>query len=524
MYLQLEIIWDECFTDSEVRAALEQLPKGLDETYQHCMKRIEDTKDIRPIKALKWIGYATRPLHIGELMEAVAFDLQDTAWDREKIPTADFVTSSCANLAVLDLNDHCVYFAHGSVKQYLEKYTAHRIPGYPSGSLQGELECGEFCVAYLSFSNFGLEVGKHDTMVVDFPDPTTLIAQSVVPPRLSKLFLRGSLPRKSSYPRKIRIIRKVLQPDHSQYQFLDYAISNWPLQTKKISQESTVWEKFEQLALRFSESWNFHPWIPSGRSQRSHLHGLFGWAVTEQHQPLLSIALNMKQDLQDVCNLPYVGEGLPALHIASRLGYDGVVEVLLDVCNINLQDEDGDTPLHHAANKGHVKVTQLLLNAKGSKVDIQSKSQYTPLSWAASNGHEAVVKLLVDRGANLELEDRAGLTPLLWAAKIGHEAVVKVLVDRGANLEVKDRAGQTPLLRAAEMGHEAVVKLLVDRGANLEAEDDRRRTPLSWAAIKGHEAVVKLLVDRGANLEAEDDRGRTPRSWLVSNGHEAVVR
>jgi hypothetical protein len=57
------MIWDECFTRNEIRAALEQLSKGLDETYQHCMRRIKDTRDLSPIKALKWISYATRPLH-----------------------------------------------------------------------------------------------------------------------------------------------------------------------------------------------------------------------------------------------------------------------------------------------------------------------------------------------------------------------------------------------------------------------------------------------------------------------------
>jgi hypothetical protein len=355
VYLQLELIWDECFTDNEIRSALEQLPKGLEETYQRCVERI-DFQDNRPLKALKWISYATRPLHVEELLEAVAFDLQDTARDRGKIPNRDFVTACCANLAVLDSNDYCVYFAHPSVKQYLEEYLPHRTPGYPNSSSQRELECGEFCVAYLSFSNFGLELGKYDAVVANLPNPAALAARSVGPSMLSKLFLRGSPKQKPSYPLRIHLIRKALAPDRSQYRFLDYAISNWPLQTKKITPESKVWEKFGQLALQFSESWNFHPWIPSGSSLHSYVHGLFGWAVKEQHQPLLSIALNMRQDLQKVCDLPSIGERLPALHMVSRLGHDDVVKILLDLCKVNLQDEDGYTPLHHAADKGHIQV------------------------------------------------------------------------------------------------------------------------------------------------------------------------
>lgn len=33
---------------------------------------------------------------------------------------------------------------------------------------------------------------------------------------------------------------------------------------------------------------------------------IFSWAVKEQHKPLLSLALDSKQDLQKVCNLPLV--------------------------------------------------------------------------------------------------------------------------------------------------------------------------------------------------------------------------
>jgi ankyrin repeat protein len=247
---------------------------------------------------------------------------------------------------------------------------------------------------------------------------------------------------------------------------LDYARLNWPLHTKKIKQQSYIWPKLERLALQYNETWNFHPWKPSGRSQHSYLHGLLVWAVKEQHQPLLSIALNVKQDLQEICNLPSIEESLPVLHIASRLGYETVVEILLDLCKVNLLDEDGYTSLHHAAEKGHIKVVWLLLDTKGSEIDIRSKSQYTPLWLATRNGHEAVVKLLVDKGANLEAKV-GGLTPLFWAAVLGHEAVVKLLVDKGANLEAKV-AGWTPLFRAAVLGHEAVVKLLVDKGANLK--------------------------------------------------------
>lgn len=79
-------------------------------------------------------------------------------WDAGNIPREDFVIGCCANLVVADPTDNCVRFAHSSVKQYLDRDRGSCIKGYPISIEQGEFECGEFCVAYLSFSNFGLQL------------------------------------------------------------------------------------------------------------------------------------------------------------------------------------------------------------------------------------------------------------------------------------------------------------------------------------------------------------------------------
>lgn len=237
------------------------------------------------------VSFATRPLHIEELKEAVVFDLQDSVWDAGKIPQTDFIIGCCANLVTADPTDNCVRFAHSSVKQYLEKEKQTFIPGYPISAEEGDLECGELCVTYLSFSNFGLQL-EGRTVVINTPEPIYLAGESLASP-FGKLFSRMGK-KKCSTSRLFPKIRSVSAPDRSQYRFLDYATTNWAPQTKRITRTSTVWEKFEQLALCFNESWNFHPWVPGGRSPRSHLHGLFGWAVKEQHEPLLSIALNSK--------------------------------------------------------------------------------------------------------------------------------------------------------------------------------------------------------------------------------------
>ena len=50
--------------------------------------------------------------------------------------------------------------------------------------------------------------------------------------------------------------------------------------------------------------------------------------------------------------------------------------------NPNLGDADGDTPLHGAAQRGNVKVLQMLL-AAGANPNAKNKAGGTALMWAA---------------------------------------------------------------------------------------------------------------------------------------------
>ncbi|KAK2805511.1 hypothetical protein FQN51_000337 [Onygenales sp. PD_10] len=558
VYLQLEILWDTCFTDAEVRSALNQLPKNLEETYRRCVKRI-NVHDDTALKILKWVSFSTRPLHIEEMREGVAFDLQDNQWDPDKIPQEELVAGCCANLVALDPTDRCLRFAHSSVKQYLEKDRGRGFPGYPTSIVEGELECGELCINYLSFPQFSLQLdkGNKETAVVEIPKPALMLGE-VLASSLGTNFFRTLVTQKPATSLSFRRIQMPSKPDRTRYKFLDYAVANWGLQTKRISPKSPVWMKFEQLATCFNETWNFHPWISGGRSPQSHLHALFGWAVKEQHKPMLSIALNTERYVSEICDLPLVDERLPALHVVSKLGYFGIVEILLGVCQVNVRDTEGYTALHHAASRGHVEIVQLLSRAKGAKLDILSRDGCTPLWLAASNGHPYVVNILIGRQARLDIPGSdTRQTPLSQAVINGHYDTVNLLVQQGANLDSKDMHCRTPLSLAAENYRGDIMELLLKNGADpntssssaegflifavragyfgatelllahvndIDFKDDNGRAALSYAAEDGNTLIVNLLLAKNADFECSDgDEDRTPLLWAAENGHYAVV-
>jgi len=89
----------------QVRTALENLPEGMDNTYDEAMERVERQDDSRKELAkqvLSWITYAVRPLSVKELQHALAVVPDTTNLDHEDITDEEILTSVCAGLVVID--------------------------------------------------------------------------------------------------------------------------------------------------------------------------------------------------------------------------------------------------------------------------------------------------------------------------------------------------------------------------------------------------------------------------------------
>ena len=55
-------------------------------------------------------------------------------------------------------------------------------------------------------------------------------------------------------------------------------------------------------------------------------------------------------------------------------------------CHVNAKDEDKNTPLHYAAENGHLLGVRILLDA-GAKLSARNDEEDTPVHTAAENGH-----------------------------------------------------------------------------------------------------------------------------------------
>jgi ankyrin repeat protein len=207
-------------------------------------------------------------------------------------------------------------------------------------------------------------------------------------------------------------------------------------------------------------------------------------------------------------------------------GYLDVTKVFLEKgADAKAANKYGNTPLHWAAEKGHLDVVKYLVEEKGADIKAAANNGNTPLYRAARYGNLDVVKYLVEKGANVEAADKYGDTSLHWAARFGYWDVVKYLVEKGADFKAADKDGGTLLHWAARFGNWDVVKYLVEKGADVKAVDKDGDTPLHRAAENGNLDVVKCLVEeKGADVKAANNDGWTPLHLGARNSHWDVVK
>ena len=124
----------------------------------------------------------------------------------------------------------------------------------------------------------------------------------------------------------------------------------------------------------------------------------------------------------------------------------------------------GRTQLHHCASKGLTTSVKRLLSIRNINVNVKDDwSGATPLHFAAENGHVEIARLLLQNGAELNAKNNYGSTSLHCAASQDNIDILHLLVENGADLEAQDNDGMRALHRAARYGHLPFIQELISR-------------------------------------------------------------
>lgn len=241
-------------------------------------------------------------------------------------------------------------------------------------------------------------------------------------------------------------------------------------------------------------------------------------------------------------------QGRTLLHFAAEAGNCALIAQLLEHrADVDILDDQGWLPVHHAGFLGHADAVKLLFPIPDASVtaiptiirsDILTKrnqSERTMLHVAIENNDTSLASHLLHLGANIAIPMFRHYPPypeplLHFAAYKGFGNIVSELLSFGADVEVTPTSntervdGWRPLHIAACRGHIGIVQSLIIAKADVRVpiqtwkptgtrsalrlnRNEGTWQPLHLATMMGYPEIVRLLLENGADVHATSGRG-----------------
>ena len=479
---------------AQIQYALADLPDTLDETYQRTLRNINNAHWEFAHRLFQFVAVASRPLHVEELAELLAFDFKAGPIpkfdeDCRLEDPVDAVLSTCSSLlAIVDdgYSGKLIQFSHFSVKEYL---TSPR----------------------LAEANDIIPRRYHVSMT-----PAHTLAAQICLGILLHL--------------DEDVVRLVTRENLEKWPLAKYAATHWAHHALFEGVSQNVDDGLKQLFDPGKSHLAVCVWIQDPRygvydiyderplsPLRTSLHYAAYWGL---HFMVEFLVIECSQN---VCSGGFIDNVTP-LHVASECGHVNICRMLIEHgASVMARNCGRTTPLHLASQEGQVEVARVLIQL-GADVAAQDKDGGTPLFLAARWGQEELVRMLIERGAGVSAQDKDGTTPLHQAQRSGNVEVSRMLIERGADVAAQDKYGTTPLHLASEFGREGLVRMLIERGADVVAHDKNGSTPLHQASQSKNVEVVRMLIEHGVDVAAQDKDGSTPLHQASQSQSVEVVR
>ncbi|KAM0478919.1 hypothetical protein ACHAPX_004897 [Trichoderma viride] len=239
-------------------------------------------------------------------------------------------------------------------------------------------------------------------------------------------------------------------------------------------------------------------------------------------------------------------KGETALHVvrSTRILERVLKSPLFKELDLNQQDANGLTPLHHAISLGEIAVKSLLRS--GADPTILAAADLSPLHVACREGAASIVSLLLSEYQSRGVLEKyvnllgEGVAPLHYACRSGRPESVWELLRNGADPWLPDVDGLLPLHSLAEFDDledlwrrrriraADIITMLQQAGVDLNVEaavedDDgktRTVTPMDKAVEEKCWDMVRALLTRG--VEARDSHLQSPDFILATDQHQAA--
>jgi ankyrin repeat protein len=192
---------------------------------------------------------------------------------------------------------------------------------------------------------------------------------------------------------------------------------------------------------------------------------------------------------------------------ALKIGNEDISLELLKNIDCNFRDKQGNTLVHSACYSNCYQVIEKLMDENIS-VNVQNYDGETPLHIACIQS-VALVRILIKNGASVNVKNNKGATPLN-KAHLDSAKVVKRLIDAGAEVNTKDINGDTPLHKACSNDISILKELLIHK-PDINAVNNDGETPLLLTCSRfGLSEKAEALLQSGADFTIAGKNGNLP--------------
>ncbi len=233
------------------------------------------------------------------------------------------------------------------------------------------------------------------------------------------------------------------------------------------------------------------------------------------------------------------GEGSETvLMLAAESGSFNAVRLLLEkgadpnivhttdyyILDYDVKNHQGMTALLYAvsdANEDNPEITELLLKHHANPNIVDRENTKTALMYAVEKGHIKITNALLNDGADPNAWGGYYRSPVIMHSD--NIEIIKLLIAAGADPKIKMSNGETTLMHAINHGSLEIVKLFFENGIDLNAKTNDGETALMYAAQKGDVEKVNFLLANGADPHVQTVHGKNAIIYAAENKHPKIV-